>query len=139
MRVRKTAANIKEATDLNRTRLSIRHRNRRNKTIPKTQIKTISLFFIYHQALINAISLRVAALRSAFQQNDANQKPTTKQNLLTLLKMIKNPALISLYDDKNITWIPVVAETDEEIKQCIQDDCILVCQANGKTFFKKPA
>jgi len=46
---------------------------------------------------------------------------------------------ISLFDEKNITWIPVTAETDEEIKQCIQDDCILVCQANGKTFFKKPA
>jgi integrase len=46
---------------------------------------------------------------------------------------------ISLYDEKNITWIPVTAETDEEIKQAIQDDCILVCQANGKTFFKKPA
>jgi len=46
---------------------------------------------------------------------------------------------ISLFDDKNITWIPVIAETDEEIKQCIQDDCILVCQSNGKTFFKKPA
>jgi hypothetical protein len=36
-------------------------------------------------------------------------------------------------------WIPVIAETDEEIKQAIQDDCILVCQANGKTYFKKPA
>ena len=46
---------------------------------------------------------------------------------------------ISLFDEKNITWIPVIAETDEEIKQAIQDDCILVCQANGKTFFKKPA
>jgi integrase len=46
---------------------------------------------------------------------------------------------ISLYDEKNITWIPVVAETDEEIRQAIQDDCILVCQANGKTYFKKPA
>jgi hypothetical protein len=46
---------------------------------------------------------------------------------------------ISLYDEQNITWIPVTAETDEEIKKCIQDDCILVCQANGKTFFKKPA
>jgi integrase len=46
---------------------------------------------------------------------------------------------ISLYDEQNITWIPVIAETDEEIKQAIQDDCILVCQANGKTFFKKPA
>jgi integrase len=46
---------------------------------------------------------------------------------------------ISLYDEKNITWIPVVAETDEEIRQAIQNDCILVCQANGKTYFKKPA
>ncbi len=46
---------------------------------------------------------------------------------------------ISLFDEQNITWIPVIAETDEEIRQCIQDDCILVCQANGKTFFKKPA
>ena len=46
---------------------------------------------------------------------------------------------ISLYDEQNITWIPVVAETDEQIRQAIQDDCILVCQANGKTYFKKPA
>jgi integrase len=46
---------------------------------------------------------------------------------------------ISLFDEQNITWIPVTAETDEEIKKCIQDDCILVCQANGKTYFKKPA
>ena len=43
---------------------------------------------------------------------------------------------ISLFDEQNITWIPVIAETDEEIKQAIQDDCILVCQANGKTYFK---
>jgi hypothetical protein len=46
---------------------------------------------------------------------------------------------ISLFDEQNITWMPVVAETDEEIKKAIQDDCILVCQANGKTYFKKPA
>jgi integrase len=46
---------------------------------------------------------------------------------------------ISLFDEKNITWIPVVVTTEEEIKQAIQDDCILVCQTNGKTFFKKPA
>jgi hypothetical protein len=24
-------------------------------------------------------------------------------------------------------------------KKCIEEDCILVCQANGKTFFKKPS
>jgi len=46
---------------------------------------------------------------------------------------------ISLYDERNITWIPVVCTTDEEIKQAIQGDCIFVCQADGKTFFKKPA
>jgi integrase len=46
---------------------------------------------------------------------------------------------ISLFDEQNITWIPVVAETDEQIKEAIQDDCIPVCQANGKTYFKKPA
>jgi hypothetical protein len=46
---------------------------------------------------------------------------------------------ISLFDEQNITWIPVIAETDEAIKKAIQDDCILVCQANGKIFFKKPA
>jgi integrase len=45
---------------------------------------------------------------------------------------------VTLFEDTS-TWIPVIAETDEEIKQAIQDDCILVCQANGKTFFKKPA
>ena len=46
---------------------------------------------------------------------------------------------ISLFDEKNITWIPVVATTEEEIKQAIQDDCILVCQTDGKAYFKKPA
>ncbi len=45
---------------------------------------------------------------------------------------------ISLFEDAS-TWIPIVCETEEEIKQAIQDDCILVCQADGKTFFKKPA
>jgi integrase len=45
---------------------------------------------------------------------------------------------ISLFEDTS-TWIPKVGETDEEIKQAIQDDCIFVCQANGKTYFKKPA
>lgn len=45
---------------------------------------------------------------------------------------------ISLFDEDTSTWEPIVCETEEEIKQCIRDDCILVCQANGKTFFKKP-
>jgi len=46
---------------------------------------------------------------------------------------------ISLFDERNITWIPIICTTEEEIKKAIEDDCILVCQANGKTFFKKPA
>jgi integrase len=37
------------------------------------------------------------------------------------------------------TWIPVVCRTDEEIRKAIEDDCILVCQADGRTYFKKPA
>ena len=28
---------------------------------------------------------------------------------------------------------------DEEIRKAIEDDCTLVCQADGKTYFKKPA
>jgi integrase len=46
---------------------------------------------------------------------------------------------ISLFDEQNITWIPVICTTDAEIQQAIKDDCILVCQADGKTYFKKPA
>jgi hypothetical protein len=45
---------------------------------------------------------------------------------------------ITLEDDTT-TWIPVVCTTDEEIRKAIEDDCILVCQADGKTYFKKPA
>jgi integrase len=46
---------------------------------------------------------------------------------------------ISLFDDKNITWIPVICHNQEEIEQAIKEDCELVCQANGITYFKKPA
>jgi len=46
---------------------------------------------------------------------------------------------ISLFDEKDLTWIPVVCTTQEEIEQAIKDDCELVCQADGKTYFKKPA
>jgi hypothetical protein len=28
---------------------------------------------------------------------------------------------------------------DEEIRKAIEDDCTLVCQADGKTYFKKHA
>jgi integrase len=46
---------------------------------------------------------------------------------------------ISLFDEDTSTWQPIVCENEEEIKQAIRDDCILVCQSNGKVFFKKPA
>lgn len=46
---------------------------------------------------------------------------------------------ISLFDEQNITWIPVIARNQTEIEQAIKDDCILVCQAEGITYFKKPA
>ena len=46
---------------------------------------------------------------------------------------------ISLFDEKDLTWIPVICTTQEEIEQAIKDDCELVCQADGKTYFKKPA
>jgi len=46
---------------------------------------------------------------------------------------------ISLFDESSITWIPVIARTQEEIEQAIKDDCLLVCQADGITYFKKPA
>ena len=46
---------------------------------------------------------------------------------------------ISLFDEKDLTWIPVVCTTQEEIEQAIRDDCEMVCQADGKTYFKKPA
>ncbi len=44
---------------------------------------------------------------------------------------------VSLLSEDPSLWEPIIAVTDEEIKQCIRDDCVLVCQANGKTFFKK--
>jgi len=41
-------------------------------------------------------------------------------------------------EDEQIEWIPVKCKTDEEIQQAIKDDCILVCQSKGITYFKKP-
>ena len=46
---------------------------------------------------------------------------------------------ISLFDEKDLTWIPVICTTQEEIEQAIKDDCEFVCQADAKTYFKKPA
>jgi integrase len=42
-------------------------------------------------------------------------------------------------EDEQIEWLPIKCTTDEEIQQAIKDDCILVCQADGITYFKKPA
>ena len=42
-------------------------------------------------------------------------------------------------EDQEIQWIPIKCTTDEEIQQAIKDDCILVCQSNGITYFKKSA
>jgi hypothetical protein len=46
---------------------------------------------------------------------------------------------ISVFDDSNVNWIPVICHNQAEIEQAIKDDCILVCQADGLTYFKKPA
>ena len=44
---------------------------------------------------------------------------------------------ISLFDEQNITWIPVICHNQAEIEQVIKDDDILECQAEGATYFKK--
>jgi hypothetical protein len=41
--------------------------------------------------------------------------------------------------EANITWLPIICHNQTEIEQAIIDDCILVCQAEGITYFKKPA
>lgn len=46
---------------------------------------------------------------------------------------------ISLFDDKNITWIPVICHTQEEIEQAIKDDCELVGHDEKTWYFKKLA
>jgi len=45
----------------------------------------------------------------------------------------------SLFDEKNITWILVIRHNQTEIEQAIKDDCELVYQAEGITYFKKPS
>jgi integrase len=46
---------------------------------------------------------------------------------------------ISVFDDSNVNWIPVICHNQAEIGQAIKDDCTLVCQSSGITYFKKPA
>jgi integrase len=80
-----------------------------------------------------------------FRRFKASKEYHLSRNILLVKQLLGHKHIdqtekyISLFDEANITWIPVVAETDEEIKQAIQDDCIFVCQTNGKTYFKKPA
>ena len=80
-----------------------------------------------------------------FRRFKASKEYHLSRNILLVKQLLGHKHIdqtekyISLFDEANITWIPVIAETDEEIKKCIQEDCILVCQANGKTFFKKSA
>lgn len=45
---------------------------------------------------------------------------------------------ISVFDDSNVNWLPVICHNQAEIEQAIKDDCILVCQVEGTTYFKKP-
>ena len=79
-----------------------------------------------------------------FRRFKASKEYHLSRNILLVKQLLGHKHIdqtekyISLFDEANITWVPVVAETDEEIKQAIQEDCILVCQANGKTYFKKP-
>ena len=80
-----------------------------------------------------------------FRRFKASKSYHLKRDVLYVKELLGHKDLrstlryISLFDEDTSTWIPVVAETEEEIKKCIEDDCILVCQANGKAFFKKPA
>jgi len=80
-----------------------------------------------------------------FRRFKASKEYHLSRNLLLVKQLlghkhiVQTEKYISLFDEANIAWVPIVAGTDEEIKQAIQDDCILVCQANGKTYFKKPA
>jgi integrase len=69
----------------------------------------------------------------------------SKHNLIHVSKILghKDTRMtehyISLFDEKDLTWIPVVCTTQDEIEQAIKDDCEFVCQAEGKSYFKKPA
>ncbi len=44
---------------------------------------------------------------------------------------------ISLFDEKNITWIPVVCTTQEEIEQAIKDDCESCLPSRRKNILQK--
>jgi integrase len=46
---------------------------------------------------------------------------------------------ISLFDEKTVNWMPVICQNQAEIEQAIKDECEFVCQADGITYFKKPA
>ena len=80
-----------------------------------------------------------------FRRFKASKEYHLKRDILYVQQILGHKDLkqttkyISLFDEQNITWIPVIARTQAEIEQAIKDDCILVCQAEGITYFKKPA
>jgi integrase len=80
-----------------------------------------------------------------FRRFKASKEYHLSRNLLLVKQLLGHKHIdqtekyISLFDEANITWIPVIARTQEEIEQAIKDDCMLVCQADGITYFKKPA
>ena len=126
-----TTKNLKQTSriyDGKSSNLSANYRHYRNriaKKYSKPELKQIQLY--------------------DFRRFKASKEYHIHRNLLYVKEVLghkdtrSTERYISLYSEQNITWIPVVDETDEEIKQAIQKDCILVCQANGKTYFKKPA
>jgi len=47
---------------------------------------------------------------------------------------------ISLFDEKDLKWIPIKATTDEEKAKCIEEDCDYIStEPDGSMWFKKPA
>jgi hypothetical protein len=80
-----------------------------------------------------------------FRRFKASKEYHLSRNILLVKQLLEHKHIdqtekyISLFDEQNITLIPVIARTQAEIEQAIKDDCTLVCQANGKTYFKKPA
>jgi hypothetical protein len=80
-----------------------------------------------------------------FRRFKASKEYHLSRNLLLVKQLLGHKHIdqtekyTSLFNEQNITWIPVIARTQAEIEQAIKDDCILVCQADGITYFKKPS
>jgi integrase len=47
---------------------------------------------------------------------------------------------ISIFDEKDLKWIPIKATTDEEKAKCIEEDCDYIStEPDGSMWFRKPA